>query len=55
MVVTGLLRSPLTGFCCLRSLSDPVDGGGVNTVAVEGGKELLVTDLVKGFCEVHCY
>ena len=27
----------------------------VNTVAVEGGKELLVTDLVKGFCEVHYY
>ncbi len=32
-----------------------MDGGGVNTVAVEGGKELLVTDLVKGCCEVHYY
>ena len=32
-----------------------MDGGGINTVAVEGGKELLVTDLVKGFCEVHYY
>ena len=32
-----------------------MDGGGVNTVAVEGGKELLVTELVKSFCEVHYY
>ena len=32
-----------------------MDGGGVNTVAVEGGKELLMTDLVNVFCEVHYY
>ena len=35
----------------LKEASDPVDGGGVNTVAVE----LLMTDLIKGFCEVHYY